>query len=179
MLKTNELKELTQNPTPRKRISIIKTIVVKEGSMLYGARQINNTEKAAGLAKELFRHADREMLVVVALDSKCKPLTIEIVAIGDINTCIVSPREVFKSSILSNAVQIIAYHNHLSGDCTPSREDINVTKRLIEAGGLLGIPLLDHIIIGDGDSYLSFRGKDIVSFNNSEPLYHLDIKEMA
>ena len=122
MLETNQIKQLIKNPTPRKRISIIKTIIIKEASMLYGARYISTPAQAAGLAKDLYQHADREILLIASLDSKCAPLSIEIVAVGNINSCIVSPREVFKHAIISNATQIIAFHNHISGICTPSSE---------------------------------------------------------
>ena len=139
--------------------------------MLYGARKINTPALAAGLAKDLYENTDREILIVGSLDAKCNPLSLEIVAIGNINSCIVSPREVFKHAILSNAVHIIVFHNHISGDCTPSSEDIAITKRLIDVGDLLGIPLLDHIIIGDGFSYLSLRENGVVSFNARSQLY--------
>lgn len=175
MTVTNHIEQLTTNPEPRKRVSIIKAAIIKERTMLYGARQINTPALAAGLAKQLFTNSDREMLVVAALDAKCNPLTLEIAAIGNVNTCIVSPREIFKNAILSNAVHIMIFHNHLSGDCTPSGEDLSITKRLIEAGELLGIPLLDHIIIGDDYSYLSLREDGLVSFLTSPQAY---LKEM-
>lgn len=167
----NHVNELISKPECRKRVSIIKTIIVKENSMLYGARQINTPSLAAGLARDLYQNADREMLIIGSLDAKCSPLSLEIVAIGNVNSCIVSPREVFKHAILSNAVHIIAFHNHISGNCTPSCEDIAVTKRLIEAGDLLGIPVLDHIIIGDGNSYLSLREEGNISFKATSNEY--------
>lgn len=111
------------------------------------------------------------MLVVASLDAKCNPLSLEIAAVGNVNTCIVSPREIFKNAILSNAVHIMVFHNHLSGDPTPSKEDIAVTKRLIDAGELLGIPLIDHIIIGDDTDYLSLREVGLVSFCTGSQLY--------
>lgn len=165
MTEENHLNEFTVKPYHNKRVSIIKTVIVKEGSMLYGARHINTPSLAAGLARDMYEGTDRELLIVLALDAKCAPLSLELVAVGNINSCIVSPREIFKSAILSNAVHIIVFHNHVSGECTPSSEDIAITKRLIEAGELLGIPLLDHIIIGEGDSYLSLREDGIVSFS--------------
>lgn len=164
MNELNQIKELTTNPFPRKRVSIIRTAIIKERTMLYGARQIRTPVLAAELAKELYMYADREMLIVASLDAKCNPLSLEIAAIGNVNTCIVSPREIFKSAILSNAVHIIVFHNHVSGDCTPSKEDIAVTKRLIEVGEILGIPLLDHIIIGGDNSYLSLREGGFTNF---------------
>lgn len=175
MIEVSQIKELTIKPVPQKRVSIIRTIIVKERSILYGARKINTPALAAGLARELFINADREMLVVASLDSKCNPLSLEIAAVGNVNSCLVSPREIFKSAIISNAAHIMIFHNHLSGDCTPSIEDISVTKRLIEVGTLLGIPLLDHIIIGDNTSYLSIREGGIVSFHSGSQEYLRDI----
>lgn len=171
MMHNNHIKELAAKPHPKKRVSIIKTISVKEHSILYGARQINNPALAAGLARDLYQNSDREMLIVGTLDAKCSPLSLEIAAIGNINTCIVSPREIFKYAIISNAVHIIVFHNHVSGCCEPSAEDITVTKRLVDVGDLLGIPLVDHIIIGDGDTYLSLRESGFASFNNGSSAY--------
>jgi len=171
MNELNQIKELTTNPFPRKRVSIIRTAIIKERTMLYGARQIRTPVLAAELAKELYMYADREMLIVASLDAKCHPLSLEIAAIGNINACIVSPREIFKSAILSNAVHIMVFHNHVSGDCNPSNEDIDVTKRLIEVGELLGIPLLDHIIIGANNSYFSFRESGITNFITGTQTY--------
>ena len=79
-----------------------------------------------------------------------------IVSMGTINASLVTGREVFKSAILSNASYVILLHNHPSGDPTPSKDDIILTKRIIETGNLIGIPLVDHIIIGD-NRYVSFR----------------------
>ncbi len=171
MTVTSPIEQLTTNPKPRKRVSIIKAAIVKERTLLNGARQINTPALAAGLARQLFTNSDREMLVIAALDSKCNPLSLEIAAIGNVNTCIVSPREIFKNAILSNAVHIMIFHNHLSGDCTPSSEDIAITKRLIECGDLIGIPLLDHIIIGDDTAYLSLREDNIVTFRAASSAY--------
>lgn len=80
---------------------------------------------------------------------------------GTINTSLVHPREVFKRALLNNASDIIVAHNHPSGDPNPSKEDIQITKRLKEAGNLLGINLLDHIIVGE-DKYISFKEKGVL-----------------
>jgi len=79
------------------------------------------------------------------------------VSIGSLDASIVHPREVYKVAILANSSSIIVCHNHPSGDPTPSREDINVTKMLKEAGELLGIPVLDHIIVGSEGAYYSLK----------------------
>ena len=75
---------------------------------------------------------------------------------GTLNNCILSPREIFKASILSNAASVVLMHNHPSGDCTPSKQDVLVTERLVACGELIGITVLDHIILGRG-TYLSMK----------------------
>ena len=80
---------------------------------------------------------------------------------GTINTSLVHPREVFKRALLNNARYIMVAHNHPSGDPNPSKEDIQITERLKEAGNLLGINLLDHIIVGE-DKYISFKEKGVL-----------------
>ena len=83
------------------------------------------------------------------------------VSIGNLNSSIVHPREVFAEAIKKSSASMILVHNHPSGDTKPSREDINITERLVEAGDIMGIKVLDHIIIGDG-SYLSFKEENII-----------------
>lgn len=74
---------------------------------------------------------------------------------------LVHPREVFKAAILANSDGIILSHNHPTGDPTPSREDMEVTKRLVEAGGIVGIEVIDHVVIGDNGKYVSFKERGI------------------
>ena len=81
---------------------------------------------------------------------------------GSLNVSVVHPREVFKRAILQNANSIILMHNHPSGDPTPSKEDIDMTDRLIEAGELLGIRVLDHIVIGDENNYISLKQENLL-----------------
>jgi len=94
-----------------------------------------------------------EKFGILLLDNKNKVIGIHILTIGTVNASLVSPRDVFQSALLANAVHIIAFHNHPSGDSTPSREDVSITKRLAEAGKIMGIELLDHIVIGDNNFY--------------------------
>lgn len=96
----------------------------------------------------------KEFFVAFYLDTKNKIIAREIIHIGTLNETSIHPREIFKGAILRSANSIIISHNHPSGDTTPSFEDENITKKLKEAGNLLGIPLLDHVIIGD--NYYSF-----------------------
>ena len=95
-------------------------------------------------------------MIVCCLDMKNQPTSISVVSIGSLNSAIVHPREVYKTAILSNAASIIIAHNHPSGIVDPSHEDITLTNRLDEAGKIIGIKLLDHLIIGYGNFY-SFK----------------------
>lgn len=101
------------------------------------------------------KNASVETIYVVNLDTKFRVINFSKVAAGTINACITSGREVYKTAILSNAAFILLFHNHVSGDVSPSKEDEALTKTLIQSGTLLGIPLLDHIITGL-DGHYSF-----------------------
>lgn len=105
---------------------------------------------------EEFRHEKNEYFLVTFLDAKCKMMGYQIVSKGSLTASIVHPREVYKLAIQKSAHSIIVLHNHPSGDPTPSKEDIQITSRLKATGEVIGIPLLDHIIIGDG-TYKSFK----------------------
>lgn len=147
---------------PAKRIDIVRVKLVKESSVLYRNRRISSPTDAYELGKEFMEDLDREHFVVVSLNTKNEPTCINTCHIGNINSSIVSVREVFKTAILSNSTSIMCFHNHPSGDPEPSREDVEVTKRLREAGKIIGIDLLDHLIIGDG-RYISLKEKGYLS----------------
>jgi len=98
---------------------------------------------------EEFKNEDREHFIVIGLDTKNKPCYREITALGTLNSTLVHPREVFKKAIIMSCNTIIIAHNHPSGDLKPSSEDLEVTKKLKQAGDLLGIKLLDHIIVSN------------------------------
>ena len=102
------------------------------------------------------RYAAKEQFVVILLDAKNKVIGTEVVSEGSLSTSIVHPRDVFQPAILQNAAAIVVAHNHPSGDPTPSSEDRELTQTLLEAGRALCIPVLDHLIIGDG-TYYSFE----------------------
>ncbi|KMK77949.1 MULTISPECIES: RadC family protein [Bacillaceae] len=144
-----------------KRVSIVSVKLVRESSILYERRSIRSPQDAYDLFKSFLEDKDREHFIVVSLDTKNQPVSINICHIGSLNASIVSPREVMKSAILSSAASIMVAHNHPSGETTESREDVEVTKRLAEAGKLMGIELLDHIIIGDG-KYNSLKEKGVI-----------------
>jgi DNA repair protein RadC len=102
------------------------------------------------------RESKKEHFVVFFLDSRNQQVLREIISVGTINASLVHPREVFEPAVKHLAVQIILCHNHPSGDLEPSEEDLTVNKRLAEAGKLLGIEVLDHIIVSK-DSFSSFK----------------------
>ncbi len=117
---------------------------------------IKSPSDVGHLLMEDMRYLDREHFRVIMLNTKNQVLGVEPVAVGSLNAAIVHPREIFKLPVKRSAAAVILVHNHPSGDPTPSREDVEVTQRLVEAGRLLGIEVLDHIVIGD-NCYLSLR----------------------
>jgi DNA repair protein RadC len=142
----------------RKRVDIVTIKLVKESSMFYKGRSIRSPQDGFELAKQYLGNVDREYFVVATLDTKNQPTSITTCHIGSLNSSIVSVREVFKTAILKNSSSIMCFHNHPSGNPEPSREDIEVTRRLVEAGKVIGIDVLDHIIVGD-DSFVSLKEK--------------------
>ncbi len=110
---------------------------------------------------EDLRHEKQEHMKMLMLDSKANLIGDKDVFKGTVNASLVTPRELFIEALQKNAVSIVIMHNHPSGDPTPSREDLLTTKRILEAGNLIGIELLDHIIIGN-NCYISFREKGIL-----------------
>ncbi len=121
---------------------------------------ITNPADVAKLLKEEMRHLKKEEFRIVLLDTKNQIINIKTISIGSLNSSIVHPREVFKDAILASSASVILVHNHPSGNSSPSSEDINITKRLMKSGELLGISVLDHIIIGN--DYFSLKEQQII-----------------
>jgi len=147
-----------QNHVPAKRVDIVSLRMVKESSLLYKDRNVRSPQDGYKLFKQFLGELDREYFVVMCLDVKNQPTAINVCHIGSLNASIVHPREVMKTAIMSNSASIIVAHNHPSGKPEPSQEDIDVTKRLAEAGKILGIELMDHLIIGE-DTFISLKEK--------------------
>ena len=140
-----------------------------EGCPLYSEQAMQTPQDAVEVMKRELSKYDREVLVVVNLNSGLKPLNFNIVSIGDLTPAIASIPNLLVSGILSNAASFLVLHNHPSGELTPSQEDIAMTKRVIEAGQLVGIPCVDHIIVAGGESGLhrSMREAGDVEFDRS------------
>ncbi|MBO8161113.1 MAG: JAB domain-containing protein [Thermosipho sp. (in: Bacteria)] len=145
-------------------IQLLKLKVVKEKGARYDVPKKvtcpDDIKKIAIEVLELDEQAE-EVLALVTLDTKLKVTGVFEVSRGSINSSIVHPREIFKRAMLVNASSIAILHNHPSGDPKPSKEDNKITRRLQEAGNLLGIELIDHVIIGD-DSYFSYKEHGII-----------------
>lgn len=118
--------------------------------------QFLNPASVAGYYMEKLRHEKRERVLLLLLDTKEHLIGEELLSIGTVNTSLLSPREVFLAALRAEAVHIMLLHNHPSGDPAPSGQDIRITDEIKEIGGIIDIPLIDHIIIGD-NKYMSFR----------------------
>jgi len=123
--------------------------------------RITSSEVLVDALREDFKAEKRECFGVVYLSTKNRAIHSEIVSIGTLSASIVHPREVFRPAIFHASASIIVVHNHPSGDPTPSSDDIELTKRLAEAGKILGIKLLDHVIVGNG-SYVSMKERGVI-----------------
>lgn len=131
--------------------------MVRERELLYCAQSLTEPGEAAAAFNALVGDPDRENFAVIMLNGKNKITGLHIVSQGSLNQSVVHPRETFKAAILANAAAIILAHNHPSGETQPSHEDKEITKRLREAGDLLGIKVLDHVIVDtETGNYFSF-----------------------
>lgn len=136
---------------------------------LWSTKKIEQPVDAVELVGNMLFEMDREVLCVLNLRTDGKPINFSIVSIGAINQSIAEPRELFKASILSNAASMLMVHNHPSGSLNPSKSDVLVTDRMVQLCNLMGIPLLDHIIVGgDNKEYFSFKSKGIMPYDSSK-----------
>jgi DNA repair protein RadC len=119
------------------------------------------------ISKASWFDAEKECFVVLLLNTRHKPIAHSLVSVGLLNECMAHPREIFRPAIAAGAYALICMHNHPSGDPQPSEPDRRITRRLVEAGTLLQMPVVDHVIIGEegiGESspYFSFREAGLV-----------------
>jgi len=164
---TNEQTTLfscTEQPSKPKQASVpvYKIMLVKEGRVPCYNQQIRSSADATTLLHTYLDCVDREHFVVILLNQKNRVIGIHTVSIGSLTASVVHPREVFKPAILSNCASLVLAHNHPSTDCQPSKEDRAITARLVEAGRLLGISILDHVIIGGEGRYFSFADENLL-----------------
>jgi DNA repair protein RadC len=140
---------------------VYETLIVKEALPDYLAKKTIKCSQDVNQLFEFLVKETKEHFIAIHLDSKNKILCIDRVSSGSLSASVVHPREVMKSTLLSSAAALILVHNHPSGDPTPSREDSELTSRLKEAAEILGVRLLDHVIIGDGQ-YVSMADRGIL-----------------
>jgi DNA repair protein RadC len=144
------------------RIPVYRVTLVREGKMPTYESRIRSSATAHTVLQEYLDGVDREHFVVMLLDQKNQAIGLHTVSIGSLTASIVAPREVFKVAILANCANILLAHNHPSGDPQPSKEDRAITQRLKEAGALLGINVLDHLVIGAEGRYFSFADENLL-----------------
>ncbi|MFE9276821.1 JAB domain-containing protein [Paenibacillus glucanolyticus] len=153
---------MSHSSNPAKRIQVVSLRMVRERtSLLYPQRRIINAKDAADLFRQFIGDCDREVFCIMTLDTKNQPTALHEVSCGTLNASLVHPRETYKLAILANAASIIGCHNHPSGDPTPSSEDIEITERIRDAGLLMGIELLDHIVLGEGN-FVSMKERGLM-----------------
>jgi DNA repair protein RadC len=140
-------------------IPIVRVALVREGTLSAETRIIRAPSDAAAVMRQSVGDYDREAFVVLLLNTKHRIISIHIAGVGTLDSAHTGPREVFRAAILAGAKAVILGHNHPSGDPTPSPADLQITKRLVKAGELLGIPVLDHIIIGQA-GHVSLRERE-------------------
>lgn len=136
-------------------------VYLAEGKRHISSHKLSSSMDVVMYLREHLEDTDREHLYVINVDAKNRPINIHLASIGCLDGTVMSPREIFKSSILSNAAGIILVHNHPSGDCMPSDEDIHVTKKMEMACTLIGIKFLDHVIVAE--DYFSFQEKSLLT----------------
>jgi len=144
-------------------IPVFKVTLVREGKIPWGETRMRNSQMVSALLHQYLDGVDREHLCLVLLNQKNEIVGVSTISIGSLTASVAHPREIFKVAILANCASIILAHNHPSGDPLPSQEDRALTARLKECGKLLGIPLVDSIIIGDGNErYFSFADEGLL-----------------
>lgn len=149
---TIRLRELTVRYSARKDVG---------GQSMTIGRSAERPADAAMALTTLLQDEPSEVFGILCLTTKYRVIAFHEVSRGILDSTLVHPREVFKAALLANAAAIVAGHNHPSGDPSPSPDDVALTRRLASAGDIIGVPLLDHTIVGDG-RYYSFREGGLV-----------------
>jgi DNA repair protein RadC len=152
---------MTMTGAAQYQVPVYKVQLVKEDSISSDISSIDQPSQVAAMVMDDLRNEDREKFMIVMLNTKNKVIGFNLVSMGTLNASIVHPREVFKPAIIAGAGSVILIHNHPSGDPSPSQEDIEVTKRMVASGDVLGITVRDHLVIGDG-VFVSFREKGLL-----------------
>ena len=149
-------------PDSLKLIPLVKLRMLRERHLRYSA-VITHPQSIIKLVWPIFKGADREILVVVGLDTRHHPTVINVVSIGNVEGTQAHPREIFKALILSNSSLFVCLHNHPAGSVQESLADRECTKNLVAAGKLLQIQLIDHLVLTDDpENFFSFKQNDML-----------------
>ena len=140
----------------------VRIQLVREGTRQEYGKRISSSSDVVDLVGPELTSSDREVFLSVLLNTKNVPIGVEEVSIGSLDQSVIHPRELFKSAVLASASSLILAHNHPSGDPEPSQEDLKITQRLVNAGEILGIRILDHVIVA-GASHLSLLEKGLLN----------------
>jgi DNA repair protein RadC len=144
---------------PAKAAQILAAVELGRRTLTHAPRtrvQLLTPRETAAYLMPTFGARPVEQFGLVLLDAKHRVLRTTVIAIGTLNTTVVQPRDVFREAALGSAAAVVAFHNHPSGDPSPSPDDVELTRRLAAAGALMGIDLVDHVILGDA-RYCSFK----------------------
>jgi DNA repair protein RadC len=141
---------------------LYKVMLVHDSNLSIPCQTITRPDAASRIVSEYLRGVDREHFLGLYLNSANGLITVYTVSVGTLNASLVHPREVFKMALMVNAASVIVAHNHPSGNAEPSSEDVALTRQLVEAGQILGIPLHDHIIITEENGYTSFAERGLI-----------------
>lgn len=161
------------------KLDIVSVRLVKEASLLLDIC-LENPEAVVDFMGKRLAEMDREVVCVINVDVKNRPINCHIVSMGALDYAVVSPRELFKASILSNAASIVLLHNHPSGEIKPSENDVLITKRVKAVADLIGIPLLDHIIVGwNNPKHFSFLSEKLMEIDKIPIANHCAEREKA
>lgn len=144
-------------------VPLYTTRLVREGEVPYDERTgLSSPADTAAVVMDYFLDKDREEFIVLLVGTSGKLIGIVKASVGGLAASVVEPRQVFKAAILANAASVIVCHNHPSGNPEPSREDIRITRQLVEAGKLMGIPVLDHVIVAE-QRFTSFAERGLLT----------------
>lgn len=144
------------------KLDVVSIRLVKD-KPLYSSIKCDQPEIAVAILWDYLGDFDREVMCVINLNQHLAPINVNFASVGSVSQTIAHPREVFKSSILSNASYIMLLHNHPSGDLKPSAMDIKKSEDLGKLCEMMGIPLIDHVIVGAGrDEYFSFAANNLL-----------------
>ena len=150
------------------KLDVVSIRLVKDAPIM-SDKPIGNPIAAVELLGKQLCDMDREVLCVINLKANGVPINCNFVSMGAVDQTVAHPRELFKSAILSNASSLLLLHNHPSGNLNPSKEDCMLTDRMLKLSELIGIPLVDHVIVGgNNESYFSFKEKDMLDFEHNK-----------